>query len=272
VREGDTVQAGALVARLDDTELGLARDQARAAADLAQAQLDLALAGARDEDIAQAVEAVAAAAETARRADEDLERMRDLFASGSVTQKQRDDAEARATVAAAQARASRSGLEKARALVRPEEVRAARARLDQAEAAARLAERRLAEAQVSAPIAGVVAKRLAEVGEIIAPGFPLATIVDLSTARLVVYVGEPDLPRVRVGAGAEVSVDGLPGRTFAGRVTSISPEAEFTPRNVQTTEERAKLVFAVKIELPNPETLLKPGMSADARIDGALSP
>jgi RND family efflux transporter MFP subunit len=174
-------------------------------------------------------------------------------------------------VAAAQERAARAGLGKARSLVRPEEVRAAGARLEQAEAAAKLAGRRVAQARVTAPIGGVVAKRLAEPGEIVAPGFPLATVVDLSVVRLVVYVAEPDLPRVRVGAAARVTVDGLPGRSFDGRVTYISPEAEFTPRNVQTREERAKLVFAVKIELQNPDSLLKPGMPADAAIEGALS-
>ncbi len=153
--------------------------------------------------------------------------------------------------------------------MRPEEVRAARARLDQADAALRLAERRVGQAAVEAPMDGVVAKRVVEEGEIAAPGFPLATIDDLSVVRLVVYVPEPDLSRVRLGAEAQVSVDGLEGRTFGGRVTFISPEAEFTPRNVQTKEERAKLVFAVKIELPNPDGLLKPGMPADARIAGA---
>ncbi len=269
VREGDRVRRGQVLARLDDTDLRLASDQARAAADLARAQLDLTLKGAREEDITQAVESVAQAEENGKRADEDLARMRELFAGGSVTQKQRDDAETRATVAAAQARAARAALDKLRTLVRPEEVRASRARLDQAEAALRLAERRVGQAAVEAPMDGVVAKRVVEEGEIAAPGFPLATIDDLSVVRLVVYVPEPDLSRVRLGAEAEVSVDGLEGRTFGGRVTFISPEAEFTPRNVQTKEERAKLVFAVKIELPNPDGRLKPGMPADARIAGA---
>jgi HlyD family secretion protein len=268
-REGDTMRAGQLVARLDDTDLRLARDQARAAADLARAQLDLTLSGAREEDITQALEGLAQAEENARRANEDQARMRELFAAGSVTQKQRDDADARATVVAAQVRAARAALEKLRTLARPEEVRAARARLDQAEAALRAAERRVAETRVTAPAPGTVSKRLAEPGEVVAPGFPLATVVDLSVVRLVVYVPEPALPRMRVGADASVTVDGLPGRSFAGKVSFISPEAEFTPRNVQTKEERVKLVFAVKIELPNPDGLLKPGMPADALIVGA---
>ena len=191
---------GAVVARLDDTELGLARDEARAAAELARASLDLALAGAREEDIAQAVEAAAAATETSRRADEDLARMRDLYSAGSVTQKQRDDAEARATVTAAQARAARAALEKG---PRP---RAARGGARRPRAA------RSGEAGPDRPSAGCRGpgdgadlrrggQAPAEVGEIVAPGFPLATSSTSRSSGSRSTSPEPDLPRVRGGRG-----------------------------------------------------------------------
>jgi len=112
----------------------------------------------------------------------------------------------------------------------------------------------------------VVTEKAVEPGELVNPGATLVTISCLDPVYLRVYVTAADLGRVRLGGPAEVTIDSFPGKTFAGRITYISPQAEFTPKNIQTREDRVKLVFAVKIELPNPEGELKPGLPAEAVI------
>ncbi|MGQ9518364.1 MAG: HlyD family secretion protein, partial [Anaerolineae bacterium] len=115
-----------------------------------------------------------------------------------------------------------------------------------------------------APIAGIVSSVVVHKGESALAGAVLMTISDLAHVRLTIYVPEAELGRVYLGQPAEVRVDAYPGRVFAGRVTYIAAQAEFTPRSVQTKEERVNMVFAVKIALENPEGILKPGMPADA--------
>lgn len=177
------------------------------------------------------------------------------------------------------------------------EVAAARSQVRQAEAALRLAraggeliaqrradlqaadaQHRQAEANVryllaqqenlviTAPMDGIVISRHASTGEIVGAGAPILTLANLTEVWIRLYIPLPNLGLVTLGQRAEVTTDALPGRTFSGTVTEISQQAEFTPRNVQTPEERVKLVFAVKVTLPNPDGLLKPGMPADAVI------
>lgn len=124
----------------------------------------------------------------------------------------------------------------------------------------------LANSTLYAPINGVVLTRNLEVGEIAFPGSPILTLADLSGVWIKIYVSEPVVGLIKTGGVASVRVDTWPDRAFPGVVTYISDEPEFTPKTVQTKEERTKLVFAVKIDLDNPEGLLKPGMPADAEI------
>jgi HlyD family secretion protein len=124
----------------------------------------------------------------------------------------------------------------------------------------------LAEARVYAPAAGVVVSRVATPGEVVQAGTPLLVIVDLQRLWLKVFIPEPEIGKLRFGAVARVSVDAFPGRAFAARVTDISQRAEFTPKDVQTKEERVKQVFAVKLTVDNSDGLLKPGMPADGQI------
>lgn len=122
---------------------------------------------------------------------------------------------------------------------------------------------------LTAPLSGVVTSRSVQVGETAIANAPLMTIADLDSLTLVVYIPEAEIGRVHPGQEVEVRVDAYPRRVFEGRVTNIAREAEFTPRNIQTTEERVNLVFAVEIDLPNPDGRLKPGMPADAIIKGS---
>lgn len=264
VREGDRVSQGDVLLRYDPADIELQADQARAALKAAEAQLALARAGARWEDIQAARELVrqAEAAETS--AVTDLERVEALHSQAAATDKQRDDARTRHDLAVAQRAQAKAQYAKAVSGARPEELEMAEANVDQARAAVALAENKLADCEVVAPGDGVIVHRLVEPGEVGAPGGTLFVMQDLSVVRLTVYVPEPDLGRVSLGDPVAVTIDTHPDRTFPGRVARVRDEAEFTPKNVQTKDERVKLVFGVEIELDNPDGVLKPGLPADA--------
>jgi len=268
--EGSFVKSGELLAQIDHAAHDIQLRQAEAGADLAAAQLDLLRKGSRIEDIRQGEEALNQADANLKSAGDDLKRMRELSARGSVTPKQKDDAEARYAITLAQRTSSDQALAKLMRLARPEEIKAAEARLAQAVAAADLLKKTIADCSIVSPVAGVVTRRPVEVGETVSPGATVLSVSELNSVHVMIYVKELDLGRVTLGQNAEVRIDSAPGRVFNGRVTFISPEAEFTPKNVQTKEDRVKLVFGVKIEIPNPEGLLKPGTPADAVL--ALGP
>lgn len=149
----------------------------------------------------------------------------------------------------------------------PEEIAIAQAQLDAVEAQVALINAQISQLTLTAPVDGIIATQGIYAGETAQPGVPLLTISDLSSLELVVYIPETQIGRVRLNAPVEVSVDAFPRRTFEGVVTLIGREAEFTPRNVQTEEDRVSLVFAVHIQIDNPEGDLKPGMPADAVIE-----
>ncbi len=169
---------------------------------------------------------------------------------------------AQADVAAAQAQ-----LDALRAGPTEYQVNMARAQVQEAEANLKVLEVQWEKMSLKAPRAGLILERIANEGEIAAPGSPLLRLADLDTVTLMVYVPEPQIGRIKVGQEAQMEVDSYPGQSFAGRVVFIASQAEFTPQNVQTREQRATLVFGVKIEIPNPDHRLKPGMPADARIE-----
>jgi HlyD family secretion protein len=279
VKEGDRVEVGTVVLRLDARDAHLAIDRARAAQRAAEAQLRLLQAGSRPEDIrqsdaqAQAArdEAQAARAELAA-AETDLQRFEALLEANAGSRKQRDDARTRRDVArervqAAESRlrAAEQGTVKLRAGARPQEIDAARARLAAAATEVEAAEELLKDAELAAPARGIITEKLAEAGEVIAPRSPVLVITDLDHAWADVYVPEPAIPRIRLGQGAKVFTD-AGGSALQGSVTYISPKAEFTPRNVQTAEERSKLVYRVRISIDNKEGVLKAGMPVEAEI------
>lgn len=278
VDEGDRVTAGQVIARLDtrDTDLALARLAAERAQ--AQAQLRLLVAGARAEDIRQA-EAQVASADAQTTAAEvelaaataDYDRFASLVASNSGSEKQRDDAATRRDVAAARleaarqaAQAARETLARLRAGARSEEIDAARARVAVVDAQIAALEKSRADATVMSPLAGVITTKLVDPGEIVAPRTPLVVVTDLDHAWANVYVDEPLVPRLTIGQSAILVTDA--GQRIDGTVTFISPKAEFTPRNVQTADERAKLVYRVKVTVDNREGVLKQGMPVEAEL------
>lgn len=267
VDEGSRVMTGDTLAAIDSSSLKIQLNQAEAGVKLAEAQLELLLKGARIEDIRQAEETVTQAEANLRTAEEDWKRIQNLFDKQSATAKQRDDAESRHTIAQAQQEAARQNLQKLRNLARPEEVKAAQARLEQAIASRDLLKKTIADATVISPASGIVTHKAIEQGEFVGLGITILTVAELDEVHLEIFVAEAELGRLRLGQTAEVRIDSYPDRAFGGQIIFISPEAEFTPKNIQTKEERVKLVYRVKIKIPNPENILKSGMPADATID-----
>jgi HlyD family secretion protein len=252
VVEGARVRRGDTLLVIDDADYLLQLRQADANLEAAEAQLRLAHEGSRQEDITQAKAAY-------DNAERDYHRMQDLLATQTVTRKQFDDAEARYIAAEQTYRKVSTGL-------RRDEVTTLRARRDQAAAQADLLRKKVQDCRVLAPSAGVVTLRAVEPGELVAVGSRLVRITGIDLLKLMIYVKETDLARVSLGGEARVTIDSAPDTAFTGRVVYISPEAEFTPKNVQTSEERTKLVYGVRIEIPNPAGILKPGMPADAAL------
>lgn len=266
IREGVDVQAGDTLMVLDQTTLALQWRQARGGVDLAEAQYKLLLNGARPEDLQLAEEALKSAESSFKSANDDYARMKELYAAQSVSRKQFDDAESRFTIAQAQLNSAKQQVQKMQRFARAEDLAAAKARLEQAQASAGILRRQLEDATILTPVAGTVTHRPVEEGELVGVGTTVATVARLETLNLVIYVNEVDLAKVQVGGGADIVIDAHPDRTFRGKVVYISPLAEFTPKNVQTKEDRTKLVFGVKIEVENGERILKSGMPADAWI------
>jgi HlyD family secretion protein len=176
-------------------------------------------------------------------------------------------AKTQADLAQAQVSTAQAALDELKAGPTDEEVAIAEAQVRQAEAAVRLVDAQIAQLTLTAPMSGVVTSRSAQAGETAKAGAPLLTVANLDEVRLVIYIPEDRVAQINVGQEAQVTVDSFPTQVFVGHVSNIAGKAEFTPRNVQTQEERVNLVFAVKVTIPNPDHKLKLGMPADATIE-----
>jgi len=266
VTEGETVRKGDLVARLDDREL--AREAALREAQVASARAVLAELehGSRPEEIREGEERLRQARADAERLSADARRFRELQARGVVSTRDWDAVRTAYEAAAARVREAEEALALLRIGPRIERIERARAELRQAEEALALARVRLSHAVLAAPLSALVLSKNIEPGEVVAPGTPVVTLGDMGDCWLRAYIDETDLGRVKVGQRVRLTTDTFPGKTYEGRVTFVSGEAEFTPRTIQTQKERVKLVYRVKITVANPEMELKPGMPADAEI------
>jgi HlyD family secretion protein len=263
LQEGDTVAAGDLVAHIETIDAEHQLAQARANAEAADAQLRLLLAGTRAEDLRRAEDQLAQAQAELDAAGRDLDRLAGLAKRGTATEKSRDDAATRREVAERAVAAARSQLDKLVAGPRRQEIEAARAQRASTEAMVAAVQQQISDATVVAPSDGVITSRVAEPGEVLLPGTTIAVLTDIGRPWLTVWIDEPSLSRVTLGQSVTVRIDGS-DQSFEGAVSFISPVAEFTPKNVQTPDERAKLVFRVKVRLDNPDGIFKPGMPADA--------
>jgi HlyD family secretion protein len=267
VREGDEVSRGAELAWLDRRELLAQRDAATAQAAAAKARLTELERGFREEEIAQGRTFVRAAEQRLRDAERDLERARRLYEGGAISRQRLDDAATALTLAESEYERTQEALRVLERGPRIEQIAAQRSQLAQTEAIVDQLDAALEHAVVRAPFDGVVTVRHREPGESAPAGAPVLSVMDPGDRWIRIYVREEDVGRLALGGAAEISADAYPERTYPGRIVFIANEAEFTPRNVQTTAERVKLVYRVKVQIEADSTFdLKPGLPADVRL------
>lgn len=266
IDEGQPVQAGQVVARLDDAELAQTVALNRAQLAAAEANLAQLEAGSRPEEIASAEAAVERSRSDLALAEANWTRQRQLYQSGVSARNEYDAAAAAYKAAQAALADTRARLNLTLAGPRKEAIDAARANVEQARQALAVAETRLGYATLVSPLTGVVISKNVEAGEYVAAGTPVITVADLVNVWLRAYIDETDLGRVQLGRPARVRTDTFPGKVYEGTVSFISSEAEFTPRAVETRKERVRLVYRVKIDIRNTDMELKAGMPADAEI------
>jgi HlyD family secretion protein len=267
VDEGDLVRSGQQIALLVPTEFREERDTRGAELKAAQAALQDLLAGSRKEEIAQAEAAVARVKAEANRMAKDYLRSEELYKREIIAIQELESIRAGRDSTAAAVKEAEERLKLMKIGPRPDAVDQARARMAAAQAARDLAETRLSETIIFSPVDGLVLSKHAEPGEMLAAGAPVITVGKMDEVWLKAYIPETELGRVKVGQAVRVTSDTWPGKVYAGKITFISSQAEFTPKNVQTEKERVRLVYRVKITLPNPALELKPGMPADAVIE-----
>jgi HlyD family secretion protein len=267
LEEGAEVNAGDVLVRIGGETRRLQLEQAEGALDAAEARYQLLRKGARSEDVFQAEKARDRAEAAYAQAEKDYERMKRLLESESVTERQFDQAETAYKTAKAAYEAAEKNVRKIANLARPEELRQAEAATRQARAARDLAKVALDKLVVTAPAAGTVVERYIEPGEIVAPGGAIAKIARLDRLEMTVYLSPPELGKIKIGDSAIVYADVYPDKPYPARIKRISSEAEFTPKSIQTKDERTKRVFAVTLDVENADLELKDGMFADAILE-----
>jgi HlyD family secretion protein len=266
VEEGQSVQAGALLARLDidDYRQRVLIDEANVR--VRQSNLALTLAGTREQEIKAAQQAMLDAQADMQQKKLDYDRAERLFREDAISAQDRDLADTALKRSQATFQAAEQKYNEALEGSRKEDIAIAQANLKQADANLGMSRVNLDYTVLRAPTAGVITVRQAELGEVVVPGTPVVTLADLDHIWLRAYVAETDVGRVRWGQDAVITTDTYPHKQYRGRISFIASDAEFTPKSVQTYKERVTLVYRIKIDIDNANHELKPGMPADAHI------
>jgi HlyD family secretion protein len=267
VEEGQSVEPGALLARLDDADYRQKVRIDEANVHVRESNLALTLAGTREQELKASEQTMLDAQADLEQKRLDYGRAQRLYGKDAVSTQDRDLAETALKRAEAAFQATRQRYNQAVEGSRKEDIAIARANLREANANLGLSRVTLDYTTLRAPSAGVITVRQAEAGEVVVPGTPVVTLADLDHIWLRAYIAETDLGRIRWGQPANITTDTYPGKQYRGRVSFISSNAEFTPKSVQTYKERVTLVYRIKIDVENPNHELKPGMPADAHID-----
>ena len=271
VEEGQSVERGALLARLDDADYLQKVRIDEATVHVRESNLALTLAGTREQEVKASQQTMLDAQADLQEKKLDYDRAQRLFSKDEVSAQDRDLADTALKRAQATFRAAEQRYNEAVEGSRKEDIVIARANLREAHANLGLSRVNLDYTTLSAPSNGVITVRQAELGEVVVPGTPIVTLADLDHIWLRAYVAETDLGRIRWGQEATITTDTYPSKQYRGRVSFISSTAEFTPKSVQTYKERVTLVYRIKIDIDNPNHELKPGMPADAHVDLAAT-
>ena len=266
IMEGDRVSGDQEVARLDTDTLEALKGASLSEISTAKAVLDELEAGYREEEIKSARALAKAAESRLANARDEYDRHRALFKGGAISASAHDSKEMAFKVASEEFNNSIQRLTELERGPREEQIRAARSRLERARWELKRIELDIKHSSLQSPINGVVLVKANELGEVILPGATVATVAEIDEVWLKGYVGEQDLGKIKLGQKARVTIDTFPDRYYEGNLTYISARAEFTPKNVQTREERIKQVYRVKITIPNLSQDLKIGMPAEGYI------
>jgi len=271
IEEGQQVAQGALLARLEDADYKQKIQIDEAGVRVRESNLALTMAGTREQEVKAAQQSLLDAQADLEQKKIDNERAQRLFAKDEVSAQDRDLAATALKRSHALAEAAQQRYNEAVEGSRKEDIAIANANLAQAHANLGLSRVNLDYTILRAPNAGVITVRQAELGEVVSPGSPVVTLADLDHIWLRAYIAETDLGRIHWGQEATVTTDTYPGKQYHGRISFIASDAEFTPKSVQTYQERVTLVYRIKIDIDNANHELKPGMPANARIDLAVS-
>ena len=271
VEEGQRVAQGALLARLEDADFKQKVKIDEAGVAVRESSLALTLAGTREQEVKASHQAVLDAQADLAQKKADNDRAQQLFGKDEISAQDRDLAATAFKRSAANLAAVEQRYNEAEEGSRKEDIAIARANLAQANANLGLSRISETYTTLRAPAAGVITVRQAELGEVVAPGSPVVTLADLDHIWLRAYIAETDLGKIHWGQNAAITTDTYPGMQYVGRISFISPDAEFTPKSVQTTAERVTLVYRIKIEIDNLNHELKPGMPADAHVELAAA-
>jgi len=266
IDEGQQVEQGALLARLEDADFRQKVRIDEAAVAVRQSNLALTLAGTREQEVKASQQAMIDAQADLAEKRLDNNRAQQLFAKDEISAQDRDLAATALKRSNATFMAAQQRYNEAVEGSRKEDIAIARANLTEADANLGLSRIDESYTTLRAPSAGVITVREAELGEVVQPGSPVITLADLDHIWLRAYIAETDLGRIHWGQDATITTDTYPGKQYHGRISFISSDAEFTPKSVQTTEERVTLVYRIKIDIDNPNHELKPGMPADAHL------
>lgn len=266
VDEGSIIKKDDILVVLDHELLDIQLRQAAAGVDIAQAQLDLLISGARKEDITLAQDQVESTKITLDQATADKDRFIKLYETNTITLKQLEDVTTKYDIAFNQYKSAEENLNKIKNITRKEDIESAKANVQKNKVSMELIQQNIDDCTIKSPVTGIVSKKFSETGEYVTPGSSILKIADLKTVNLYIYITEPELGKVKLGQSADVTIDSYKDKVYKGEIIYISQEAEFTPKSIQTKEERTKLVYAVKIKIPNPDMDLKSGMPADAKL------
>ena len=267
IEEGQWVEPGALLARLDNDDYKQRVRIDEATSRVRQSNLDLVLAGTREQELKASEQTMLDAKADLEQKKLDYDRAQRLFSKDEVSAQDRDLAKTALKRAEAMFEAANQRYNQAVEGSRKEDIAIARANLQEAHANLGMSRVNLDYTILRAPSGGVITVRQAELGEVVLPGTPVVTLADLDHIWLRAYLAETDLGRIRWGQDAIITTDTYPGKQYRGRISFISSTAEFTPKSVQTYKERVMLVYRIKIDIDNPNHELKPGMPADAHIN-----